>query len=56
MWREFDMTKQQHVTKAVARHGWTDLTDWVNALEELAALTDEQIDQVAQCAHGRNAP
>ncbi len=50
------MTKQQHVTKAVARHGWTNLNDWVNALEELADLTDEQIDQVAERARARTSP
>ena len=41
------MTKQQHVTKAVLQHGWSSLDDWVHALDELADLTDEQIDQVA---------
>mgnify|MGYP003573797648 CR=1 FL=1 len=50
------MTKQQHVAKAVLQHGWTNLADWVCALDELADLTDEQIDQVAECARRKNAP
>lgn len=50
------MTKQQHVAKAVLKHGWTNLDDWVRALDELADLTDEQIDQVADCARGNNPP
>ena len=50
------MTKQQHVAKAVLQHGWSNLDDWVNALDELADLTDEQIDQVAERARRRAAP
>lgn len=49
------MTKQQHVAKAVLQHGWTNLDDWVCALNELADLTDEQIDQVADCTRHKNA-
>ena len=50
------MTKQQHVAKAVLHHGWTNLDDWVNALNELADLTDEQIDQVAERAFRLDSP
>jgi hypothetical protein len=50
------MTKQQHVAKAVLQHGWTNLDDWVNALDDLADLTDEQIDQVAERVRRKVAP
>ncbi len=50
------MTKQQHVAKAVLQHGWTNLDDWVHALDELADLTDEQIDHMAESARREKAP
>ena len=40
------MTRQQHVAKAVLGHDWTNLEDWVKALDELAELTDEEIDRL----------
>ena len=50
------VSKQKHVTKAVAQHGWYNLKDWVSALDELADLTDEQIDRVAERAHNHASP
>jgi hypothetical protein len=40
----------------VAQHRWTDASDWASALDDLADLTDEQIDQVAERARPRNTP
>jgi hypothetical protein len=40
------MTKEQHVAKAVLGHDWTNLEDWVRALDELADLRDEQIERL----------
>ena len=42
------MTKQDHVSKAVAHHNWTSLADWVEALGQLSELTDDQIEAVAR--------
>jgi hypothetical protein len=40
------VTKQEHVAKVVLGHDWTNLEDWVKALDELAELSDEQIDRL----------
>lgn len=40
------MTKQQHVAKAALRHDWASLEDWAGALDELADLSDDQIEQL----------
>lgn len=50
------MSKQNRVTRTVAQHRWADVSDWASALDELADLTDEQIDQVAERARPRNTP
>jgi hypothetical protein len=40
------LTKNEHVAKAVLRHDWKNLEDWVKALDELAELSDDQIDRL----------
>jgi len=47
------LTKHQHVAKAVLGHDWTNLEDWVKALDELAELTDEEIDTLEEPPPGR---
>ena len=42
------MTKQEHVSKAVAHQPWTSLADWVETLGHLSELSDDQIETVAR--------
>jgi len=43
------------VRRVVFAHQWQDLAEWVRALENLADLTDEEIDGVADTARCKPA-
>lgn len=40
-------TTLAHVQHAVADHRWTDIDDWRRGLDELADLTDAEIEALA---------
>lgn len=40
------MTKTERIAKVVAGHDWRTVTDWVEALGDLAELSDDQIEQI----------
>jgi hypothetical protein len=41
------MTPLSHVRRVVLGHDWEDLAEWVYALDELADLTDDEIDRLS---------
>jgi hypothetical protein len=41
------MSPLAHVRRVVLGHTWDDLEEWVCALDELADLTDEEIDRLS---------
>jgi hypothetical protein len=42
------MADLAHVRSAVVGHNWLDLGDWVSALDELADLSDDEIEGLAR--------
>ncbi len=47
------MANMQRVRRAVYRHDWSSLAEWVGALDELADMTDEQISELVRPAGSR---
>lgn len=44
------MLPHEHVREAVAAHRFMDPADWADALGELAAMTDDEIEDIAASA------
>ena len=45
------MTNLQTIGRVVYRHSWENLDDWVDALNDLADLNDDDIDEVVRIAN-----
>lgn len=39
------MANMQRIRRVVYRHDWSHLAEWVRALDELADMSDEEIDE-----------
>lgn len=49
---ETDPDTLDELRRAVYRHKWASLEDWVQSLDELAELDDEDIDEVERLTKG----
>lgn len=43
-------TRQQRVKRAVHRHQWDSLEEWVRTLDELSEMSDAEIDDLVRMA------
>jgi hypothetical protein len=51
--KELAMPDLQQMTRVLYRHDWTSVDQWVRSLDDLADLTDEQIDELERLgSHG----
>jgi hypothetical protein len=48
---DFDMMTRESMSRVLYRHNWDSLDDWVDALNELADLSDDDIDDVVRIAN-----
>ncbi len=44
------MVSMSHVRRVVLSHNWQNLDEWVSALDQLADLTDDEIDTLSSDA------
>ena len=48
---DFDMMTRESMSRVLYRHNWDNLDDWVDALNDLADLSDDDIDDVVRIAN-----
>jgi hypothetical protein len=48
---DFDMMTRESMSRVLYRHNWDSLDDWVDALNDLADLSDDDIDDVVRIAN-----
>ena len=48
---DFDMMTRESMSRVLYRHNWDSLDDWVDALNDLADLSDDDIDEVVRIAN-----
>jgi hypothetical protein len=48
---DFDMMTRESMSRVLYRHDWDNLDDWVDALNDLADLSDDDIDDVVRIAN-----
>jgi hypothetical protein len=48
---DFDMMTRDTMSRVLYRHNWDSLDDWVDALNDLADLSDDDIDDVVRIAN-----
>lgn len=48
---DFDMMTRESMSRVLYRHSWDSLDDWVDALNDLADLSDDDIDDVVRIAN-----
>ncbi len=48
--------RQANLHRSIVRHRWATLEEWVNNLEELSALSDDEIDYLASLAVNDDNP
>jgi hypothetical protein len=48
---DLDMMTRESMSRVLYRHNWDSLDDWVDALNDLADLSDDDIDDVVRIAN-----
>ena len=48
---DFAMMTRESMSRVLYRHNWDSLDDWVDALNDLADLSDDDIDDVVRIAN-----
>ena len=48
---DFDTMTRESMSRVLYRHNWDSLDDWVDALNDLADLSDDDIDDVVRIAN-----